>query len=175
MTDGLSVAASVIAVVQITGTVITYLEAVKDAPKERKRILEEVTSTHYLLFRIKDQYNIKDTGDGAPKWDEEMAETMRWLSCPNGPLEQFKRAMETLSAKLKPSHGLQKFGKSVIWPFKKEEIKDLLQTMERQKTLFTIALQMDNRCKCVNRRLILDLCQMRSRRILRVSLKESSR
>lgn len=40
----------------------------------------------------------------------------------------------------------QKIGRILAWPFKKQEAKDLLDSIERQKSLFVLALQNDNLC-----------------------------
>lgn len=67
---------------------------------------------------------------------------------PNGPLEQFKAALETLAAKLAPADGLKKLRKSLMWPFQEKEIKDILSTIERQKALFGLARQNDHLYVC---------------------------
>jgi hypothetical protein len=43
-----------------------------------------------------------------------------------------------------PQKGLKKLSKALCWPFEKGEIKDILGTIERQKSLFSLALQNDN-------------------------------
>jgi len=137
MADPLSIAASIIAVLQLTGTVIGYINDTKDAGEERKRILNETKNIHYLLYLLKD--NVE-----RPQWDDTWLETMRSFSAPEGPLEQFKLELERLASKLKPTAGLKKIGKALTWPFQKEEVKDILAGIERQKSLFGLALQNDH-------------------------------
>jgi len=46
---------------------------------------------------------------------------------------------------LKLAEGLQKnIIRVSIWPFKKEEVKEILATIERQKTVFLVAIQNDH-------------------------------
>jgi hypothetical protein len=63
---------------------------------------------------------------------------------PKGPLEQFKGALEQLASRLEPSKGVKKVGRALTWPFQTEEIKEILSTIERQKSLFDLALQNDH-------------------------------
>jgi hypothetical protein len=137
MTDPLSISASIIAVLQLTSTVVQYLNDAKDASGDRQRLLGEVASASGLL------YCLKDLGERA-KWSQNWFLTVMSLNVPNGPLEQFQRALERIEVKLQPAGGLKKAGKVLIWPFQKGEIKEILQTIERQKTLFNLALQNDH-------------------------------
>jgi hypothetical protein len=51
--DGLSAAASVIAVLQLTGEVIGYLNDVKDAPKECQQCTIEASNIQNLLINLR--------------------------------------------------------------------------------------------------------------------------
>jgi hypothetical protein len=137
MADPLSISASIIAVLQLTSTVVGYLNDVKDASEERLRIRDEITSASFLLYMLRDRAEQASLGEA---W----LSTVRSLSVPKGPLEQFKRALEQLAARLAPVNKLRKFGKALKWPFQREEIKDILSTIERQKSLFDLALQNDH-------------------------------
>jgi hypothetical protein len=70
------------------------------------------------------------------------------LNGPNGPIDQFKRLLEQLASTLVSGQGrkkgLNEFGRTLAWPFKKDEINGLLSALERQKSLFHLALQNDN-------------------------------
>ncbi len=50
--DGLSGAASIITVVQIAGNVIMYLKDVKDAPKECRKCVVEISNSITLLLKL---------------------------------------------------------------------------------------------------------------------------
>jgi hypothetical protein len=137
MADPLGISASIIAVLQLIGTIVQYLDRLKSAPQERQRILDELISIAGILSVLKDLAERQQHGDG---W----IVTIRSLSVPRGPLEQFKTALECLVAKLEPVHGLRNLGKRVIWPFQTTEIQDILRVIERQKSLFNLALQNDH-------------------------------
>ena len=135
--DPLSLSASIIAVLTLSATVVQYLNAVKAATEDRQSILQEIIYTRGLLTLF------KDLAEKA-EWGEAWSITASSLKTPNGPLEQFKRALERLVLKLQPVSGVKKAFKVFEWPFQKEEIKDILNTIERQKTFFTLALQNDH-------------------------------
>lgn len=137
MTDPLSISASIIAVLQLSGTVIEYLNDVKGASEDRYRLLNEVTSISGLLYFLKDRATQSQYGDS---WSTTLAS----LNTPKGPLEQFKSALERLTLKLAPVEGWRKGGKALAWPFRKEEIKEILSAIERHKSLFSLALQNDH-------------------------------
>ena len=134
--DPLSASASVIAVLQLATTVIKYLNEVKGATSERRSLRSEICSISSILFVIQDQAEKEAE-------DDTLHQMFISLRSSNGPLEQFKSTLERLKSKLKPIKGSHAVVDSIVWPFKKDEIKDLLQAIERQKTLFTLARQND--------------------------------
>ena len=111
-----------------------YLQDVKDASEDRQRILTEVTSAIGLL------YCLKDLADREHERSPSTSAT-RLLAVDDGPLSQFKQALERLSSRLAPVTGLKKAGKILTWPFQKRDISDILNIIERQKTYFMLALQ----------------------------------
>ena len=138
MADPLSIAASITALLQLTSTVIQYLNAVKGAPEDRRMILSELASVSGML------YVLQDEADKAEK-DDRWSSTFRSLDVAEGPLEQFRRALERLSSKLAPAATpLKKLGKAIVWPFQKEEIREILSSIERQKSLLNLARQNDH-------------------------------
>lgn len=136
MAEAVGVAGSIVAIIQLTTTVLQYIHKVRDASEERLRIHDEISSAGFLL------YILKDRAENAQS--EETLSTVKSLNVPSGPLEQFKAALERLTARLAPVQGLKTVGKAVAWPFKKAEVKEILSTIERQKSLFNLALQNDH-------------------------------
>ena len=135
--DGLSVAASIIAVVQITGSVITYLSDVKDAPKECGKCLIEVFNSNTLLLKLKDR--LSESSSTEPWYTEVQA-----LAVKDGPLDQYKLALQHLLAKVKPANRVQKLANTLMWTFVKAEVASILERTERLKSLVSIALEMDH-------------------------------
>lgn len=135
--DPLSVSASIVALLQLTGTVITHLSDVKDGPKQLQRIRLEISSVPNLLMMLQDQANLATMEDA-------YSSTLNSLNVPNGPFQQFHAALERLASKLAPVEGWKKVGKGIKWTFDKEEVQELLNTIERLKALFSLARQNDH-------------------------------
>ena len=131
--DPLSGAASVIAVLQIAGSVITYLKDVKDAPKECKKCMVEISNANTLLLQL----------------DLHMNESNSWnamvqsLTVKNGALDQYKAALQDLVVKVESKSKARNVMNSLKWTFVKEEVTNILTRMERLKNLVNIALEMD--------------------------------
>ncbi len=138
MADPFSLTASIITVLDLSGKVVQYLNSVKDASKDRSRIRDEITSASFLLYMIKDHAKQASSGDN---W----LPTLVSLCHQQGPLEQFKKCLEKLAASLAPRKGWgERIECALKWPFKKEDVTDLLTVIERQKSLFNLALQNDH-------------------------------
>ncbi|KAH8781605.1 hypothetical protein BGZ57DRAFT_759893 [Hyaloscypha finlandica] len=135
--DGLSVAASIIAVVQIAGSVISYLSDVKNAPKECKKCQIEASLSNALLLRLEDR--LGESSAAGPWFDEVQA-----LARKDGPLAQYKLSLAALLAKIEPKSKLRNALNILLWSSIKEDVALVLATIERVKTLIGIALEMDH-------------------------------
>jgi hypothetical protein len=135
--DGLSAAASIIAVLQLTGTVVGYLNDVKDAPKECQQCKIEASNLENLLKDLLCRLMQGQTGD--PWFTATQA-----LDVEDGPLDQYKQALEQLRSRVEIQDGVQKFKRRLLWKFRKEEIGSILARMERLKSLVSIALENDH-------------------------------
>jgi hypothetical protein len=128
-----------IAAIQLTENVWQALSDAdaKGASTLCHRILVEIGNISGLLSRIESLVDEAESGEG---W----LATVRPLGAPNGPLAQFKLALEqvaSLATQIEPTSRLKRAGGRFAWPFKKCEVMDILCTFERQKTLFVLALQ----------------------------------
>jgi hypothetical protein len=132
--DGLSAAASLIALLQISNSIIQYLAEIGGSSMERLQLLMELSNTTMLLTMLKDAP--RDTGS-TEAWNS----TMKRLQ---GPLDQFQKLLEKLAARLAPNHGIKKLGRAVLWPFHKDELKDIFSSLERYKTLLGLAMHNDH-------------------------------
>ena len=84
-----------------------YLNDVKNASKERSKLLEEAANLLPLLNSLRDQVENASPND---PWMESVLE----LGGPAGPLELFKRSMEQLQRKLKVESPMSRMGKYVM-------------------------------------------------------------
>jgi hypothetical protein len=135
--DPLSATASIIAILQLSAKVLSYLNDVKGASKDRAQCAIEASNLHSLLLNLR--FRLEESGANQPWYT-----AVRALAVENGPLDQFKQALEMMYDKMTGGSRLEKAGEALIWKFKKAEIESVLARMERLKSLIEIALQMDH-------------------------------
>jgi hypothetical protein len=134
--DPLSITASIVAVLQLTHAVVGYLIDVKNAPRDRARCALEASNLYNLLVTLR--LRLEESSDEL--WYAEV----RALDVENGPLDQYKHALEQLQKKITSGSGIKKIGNTLWWTFSKEEVTSILSRMERLKKLVQIALEMDH-------------------------------
>ena len=128
--------ASIAQLIAVTSDTITYLNDVKDAPKDRAKLLREAASLLSILTGLR--CRIEDTNDTDP-W----LIGVRSLGAKHGPFDQLKEAMEELAKRLQPAIGSNKMGRRLLWTLDKRNIEDTLSKIERLKTLILLAQQND--------------------------------
>jgi Fungal N-terminal domain of STAND proteins len=137
--DGLSAAASVIAVVdmsaKITSLCFQYLIAVKDAKNDIERLQRKVGEIRGILEKIKQLL------DGR---DKARLSTTSELS---NSLKECFRELKELKAELEPRKArkaMSRFGvRALKWPFTSKQVEKIVSGLERYEQAFTLALQVD--------------------------------
>ena len=130
--------ASVLQLIGVAGKALKYLGDIKNAPRERLRLTQELDSLYGILIELESREDeAKASGDN--KW----LRGFQSLTVKFGPIEQLRTALESIVDKLKPTPKFQKIGKTLIWPFTKREIEEILNQVERQKSTISFALQGD--------------------------------
>ncbi|TVY25789.1 Ankyrin repeat and KH domain-containing protein mask [Lachnellula hyalina] len=140
--DGLSAAASVVALVQISGQIYnlcqTYYSGVKSAREDIRRLRDEVTSLQDVLNGVAD---LADSPASAK------LAVLDLLNQPNGLVEQCRTELAGLITKLADGQGdgkMKKFGlRALKWPFTKKDVDATISIIERQKALFHLAFTTD--------------------------------
>ncbi|KAF4993932.1 hypothetical protein FDECE_13283 [Fusarium decemcellulare] len=136
--DPLSTAASVIAVIQLSSEIVSYISGAVGATKERMRLRNEILGCESILQLLKDKVNSSDQG-------ETWTETLETLSASDGPLGRLWAALSALKAKLEPQKGLQKALSILKWPLNEREVKLIIDSMEHEKSLLALALANNSR------------------------------
>jgi hypothetical protein len=113
-----------------------WLCGLNDLVKELVKACEEAKNLLILLYELKDLVAGQDSHD---PW----LRATSGLAVRDGPFDQYKKALETLVAKI-TGRGLRKAGQVLAWKFSKEEVVALLSQIERIKSLAQIALEMDH-------------------------------
>ena len=140
--DGLSGAASVIAVIDISAKVASicfqYSVEVKHAKDDIERLHRKINEVKDVLKRLQQLL----------KQDESRLSTTRTLLDPLQRCFQELNDLEgKLKAKLEPSLGrkaMQRFGmRALKWPFTSKEVEKAVQDLENYRNTFSLALQVD--------------------------------
>ena len=138
--DPLSVTASVIAVLQLTQTAVSYLNDIKNASKDQRKYTVEASNIFWLLTCLKNRLEDASDKDLEGPWYN----TVRALAVENGPLDQYMAVLERLVAKTRPKDGAAEARYKLLWTFRSAEAAQILENIERLKTLIIIALEMDH-------------------------------
>ncbi|RYP86354.1 hypothetical protein DL769_000738 [Monosporascus sp. CRB-8-3] len=135
--DPLSVTASIVAILQLTSKTIEYLNDVKDASKDRARCAIEASNLYSLLVNLR--FRLEEGNSNEPWYA-----AVRALGVQNGPLDQYRHALEQLQPKTTRGSGIKKMANTLMWKFSKDEVASILSRMERLNGLVQIALEMDH-------------------------------
>lgn len=136
--DGLSAAASVIAVVQIAEVVCSklqqYIWAVKDAKKDIERLRDEILTLHDVLEKVDDlKYGPRSE-----------ALALDILNKPDGPIEKCNYELVELLSRLDTGQGdtaMKRVGwRALKWPFNRKAVDKILESLEKYKATFNLAL-----------------------------------
>ena len=130
--------ASVAQLIDVTSKVVNYLNNVKDAPKDRVKVLREATGLLLLFTDL--SCRLDETTSTTDPWFA----GLRSLGGEGGPLMEFKSAMEGIADKLAPATSGMNIRRAIRWPFDKKEIEAILSRIERLKSLVGLALQKDH-------------------------------
>ncbi|RMJ22820.1 WD domain, G-beta repeat protein [Aspergillus sp. HF37] len=137
--DGLSSAASVIAVIQLAGSIVKicagYIKQVNDAGDEIRALQQTVTD----LAGVLQELNVFLQGSNGTKLSS--SQTL------DGPITKCCSTLTDLEGTIDPgmrTKAMRKFGfRAWKWPLKCTEVNRIIQDLERYKTSFTLSLQID--------------------------------
>lgn len=125
--EGLAAIKAAGELIKFSSKVISYVKDVKNAGKERDRLLNEIEGTKKVLEDLEVKANSED-------WKA----VMDALNASHGPFEQFRTELQNVEKKLTTSDGTLA---KLIWHFTKQDVKKILDTINRIKELFILALQ----------------------------------
>jgi hypothetical protein len=139
--DPLSVTASVIAVIQLTGSVISavynYRKGVKNAPEDAAKIIQDLTGLSHILEKLLQMIESEQSNK------EARLASLEGLVKPDGPLQLCRETLESLNAKLQPDNGWRAVKQSLMWPLKKDYINNTLDQIATAKETIGLALTVD--------------------------------
>lgn len=134
--DPLSMTASIIATLQLTATLTGYLNDVRSATKEQKKVAVEAGNLYSLLMSLR--FRVEEARSSDPWFNQ-----VRLLGSEHGPLDQFKDDLEKMVEHLSSSRRRNMVKCALMWKFTKLEVEHALKRMERLKSLVQCALAED--------------------------------
>jgi hypothetical protein len=137
MSSSLEVCNNVLtALIQLAESMIFYLANVHHTLKECIALSSELTGLLNLLQLLENHLKASDSSDA---WFS----LIRALGIQDGALDQLRYSLQKLVVKLGDTLLIAMPGRSLTWKFDKAEIKDILQCIERIKSLVSLALTDD--------------------------------
>lgn len=133
-----SLVAAIVQLIEATSKVISYFNTMKNAPKDRAKLVREAYSLLTLLADLRDQ--VEENNSSTNSWFT----GLQSLGEEGGPLMQFKNAMEDIANMLAPTTDFARVRRVVRWKSDKKEIDAILSKIERLKSLIGLALQKDH-------------------------------
>lgn len=137
MTDPLSITASAVGLCALAVKIVQYLDGIHDAPEDIKAFRQELANTSLALRLLSDHTK-------ALAWFSIPFPSFEALTGKDGPLDRFGNILNLLMMKLGLGETAPKRTTRLLtWPFRKTEINELLECLERYKTLFLLAMGHD--------------------------------
>lgn len=141
MAEPISLAGSLIAILQICGKVISvcyeYRSGVKSAHREISLVLDEVTSVRNIIERL---LNILDADDISA------LPSLRSMNQPDAPLQKCLGELLDLKKSLKLENKLKLILKrsTLVWPLRRADVERRLAVIASIKTTLQLAMSADN-------------------------------
>lgn len=150
MAEPLSLAASIIAVLQLTAKTFEitygYISAVKDANSEIRRLDDGLSKLKSLLLGLEEleegSEEEEHSDDGADEKKETRKQSLAmWL-------EECKDELECLVKKLGNAHNqenkLKEFAAKIMWPLNRDDVERVHKLIEENKTTVMLGLGIKN-------------------------------
>ena len=134
--DPVSLTASIIAVLQLTSTLTSYINDARNATKEQAQVAVEASNLYNLLTTLR--FRVEGAPSEGPWFNQ-----VKLLGTKNGPLDQFKDILEAMIKQLPSSETRHQIKSTLLWKFTKKEVENALARMERLKSLVSCALTND--------------------------------
>ena len=139
--DPLALIGSIIAMIQLSGAVISkcydYKKGVQRASKEQRRITDELTGLRNILEKL-----IEIAENEHAEHGSQLA-SLNLLNEPWGPLAMCQAELTSLKEKLELEGRRGSTLRALNWPLKESDTRKSLETISRIKETLTLALTAD--------------------------------
>src|ERR1700676_383292 len=132
MADPLSITASLIAVAQISGSIISlcydYRRGIQDAHKDISRILREVQFLRNVIEQLLQLLNKDDDGT------EVRLSSLKNMNVNDGPFTKCQDELKSLEDRMRsPVNKWQRLGVKLLWPLRERDVAKTLESIHRLK------------------------------------------
>ena len=151
MAEVIGLAASIAGVItlsaQVTALSYKYLNGVKNASKDINRLINELTSLSGILMALQagastnwtTRFSDQNSSDSSTHSIETLIPECTSL------IEELQMKLEIKpTSKQDPTKAIVGVFRSLLWPVKEKETNEYVQKLERLKTLFTLAISVEN-------------------------------
>lgn len=132
MTDPLSVAASITALLGLTTSLVEYINGTINASEDKKKLSAEIHDTAVILATLQDLIQSHS--------QEDLLSEAGNLQALARILVSLEKALLPLKARLN-NDGRLKLKGILAWPFHEKEVRETLAAAERHKMLLSLSLQ----------------------------------
>ncbi|KAG8832783.1 hypothetical protein FRC20_007808, partial [Serendipita sp. 405] len=138
MAEAIGLALSIVSLVKLTAVVLQtcydYVAKVKQAPEDVQKLISEVASLQTILEQL--QRLTSDPND-------ERMSLLKSLETQHGPFTACYAVLADVQKKLRSIKDPSSLRNRLMFPFQGEKLVELLQTLEKHKTSFILALAGD--------------------------------
>ena len=127
---------SIITILELTSALTSYTNDVRHATREQAQVALEASNLYSLLTSLR--FQVEEARSNDPWFNR-----VKLLATENGPLDQFKDALEKMVEQIPSSRRRDKVKSVLTWNFTKVEVENALKRMERLKSLIQCALTED--------------------------------
>lgn len=133
--EAVGLAASITALIQLSSKLVSiaynYISGLQKAPRDIKNLAKELHALVGVLDNLKDYLDANSSSLALQK-----------LAVKDGPIEVFTEEMKALDRKFSAIDS-SKLTVKLGWPLKDKDITQTLSSIERHKTVFIFAMQLD--------------------------------
>jgi hypothetical protein len=137
--EAIALVVSIAQLLLVTSKTVNYLNDLAHASQTRRQLATEAAYLFALLTRL--NYRVEEIEHGAADHDEDWLRATRSL----GPvLDQLREAMEELHGRIGIAEGRRgRMRQALASPLDERKARDILERIERLKSLIDISLQSD--------------------------------
>lgn len=146
--DPLSISASIIAVLQVSGSLIStcyeYRRLLRNKAHDVQLLIQQLSALRTVLE------NLLEIVDVDQLRDKPRLRAIASLTSPNGVLENCKKSLGSLQTKLIPKQGWRAVRDKILWPLGEKEVREQEQEIQRMVADLKFAMAVDQTCVAFN-------------------------